>query len=221
MDSPHFMSLNKSLPKLSSPFDLISDSSGIIGGGGPVGFFSSVRGGERGEAYLSAPRSLLNQPLDRLALRESAMLVASRLGGRALAVLTSSPSAYALLRRPRLNRRRMLPDRDDKVGDAGYSSAGRLTPVVAVVTWGFAASALPLLAVCPSFGVSGGVGTLSSGIGDGRGGGMSVPSVNESKLKLRAGSSKRLLPTAPVPTDLTAVESFLEVIEVLDLVRRW
>lgn len=87
------MSLNRSLPKpsssLASSLDLSSVSSGIIGGGGPVGFFSSVAGGESGVLSL---RNLLNQPLDRFTFRESATLLAPLLGGRDVLLLASTPS---------------------------------------------------------------------------------------------------------------------------------
>lgn len=192
------MFLNKSLPKSSS--SLVSDfvfsaaSSGIIGGGGPDGFFSSVAGGESGAAcLLSLLRNLLNQPLVRLILRESATLAPPRLGGRVL-LLPSSPSTYAAFRSERLKRRRMLPGLVDKVGDAGLSSAGRLTPAVVVETLGKTPSSLPLGFLFPSsLGVSGGVGPASSCIGDGKGAGMFVPSVKEPNLNSNAGSSKRAL----------------------------
>lgn len=180
-----------------------SFSSGIMGGGGPVGFFSSVAGGERGVTGLlgagSVLRSRPNQPLDRLAFRESAALVPLRLWGRPSWAL--SFVLYAVFKRFRLNRRRMLPGRFDKVGDAGPSSARRLVPAVKMLDgWEFGDTVFdfPLAAAfapsfdCAPFGVSGGVEAASSCIGDGSGGGMSVPSVREPNLRSRAGSSKRL-----------------------------
>jgi len=112
-------------------------SSGIMGGGGPIGFFSSVAGGERGIAVLlllvlgalSLLRNRPNQPLDLFAFRESATLLPLRLCGRP-SWLGSSPLAYAVFNRPRLNRRRILPGRFDSVGDAGPSSARLLEPAM-------------------------------------------------------------------------------------------
>ncbi len=204
------MFLNRSFPNpelsLRSRLDLSSLSSGIIGGGGPISFFSSV-----GDARLTPPRllsllrSLLNQPLDRFALRPSTTLAPPRLCGRIASA--PSPSAYALLRRFRLNSRRILPGRLDSVGDAGLSSAGRLIPdtdTPEIADFGEAGSVVPFAARRPffvscfsPFGVSGGVGTVLS-TGEGGGGGMSVPSVSEPNLKSRTGSSKRLAGTVPV-----------------------
>ena len=84
------------------------------------------------------------------------------------------------------------------MGDAGPSSARRLVPAVKMLDgWelGDTVFDFPLATVfapCTPFGVSGGVGAASSCIGDGSGGGMSVPSVREPSLRSRAGSSKRL-----------------------------
>lgn len=179
-----------------------------MGGGGPIGFFSSVAGGERGVAgvwgTLSLLRNLPNQPLVRFAFRESMTLWPPRLWGRSP---LSSPLVYAEFIRPRLNRRRMLPGRLDSVGDAGPSSRRRLVPAVEMLDtweWGDAAFGFPLAApvppcfCCLSPGESGGVGAASSCIGDGRGGGMSVPSVKDPNLRLSAGSSNRLAVGGPV-----------------------
>lgn len=135
----------KPVSSLMSSLDLISLSSGIIGGGGPMSFFSSV-----GEVTIRLARLLsllnrLNHPLVRFAFRLSAMLVAARLGGRPPS--PSSPFAYALFRRFRLNRRRILPGRCDSVGDDGLSSAALLSAPVDVletVDFGEVGSRLPL-----------------------------------------------------------------------------
>lgn len=203
---PYFIFLKKSPPKVLSAwipsFVFSSVSSGIMGGGGPIGFFSSVTGGETGVMGLlgagSVFRNRPNQPLDRLAFREST-LPPLRLWGRPSWAL--SFVLYAVFNRFRLNRRRILPGRFDKVGDAGPSSARRLVPAVkmldgwelgdTVFDFPLAATFAPCFA-CTPFGVSGGVGAASSCIGDGSGGGMSVPSVREPNLRSRAGSSKRL-----------------------------
>lgn len=111
----------------------------------------------------------------------------------------------------------MLPGRADKVGEAGLSSAGRFTPaVVAMGGTGAAAAAAAAAAavVLPfdltaSFGVSGGVGTASSRIGEGRGGGMSVPSVSAPNFRSRAGSSKRLV-AVPFAGFAAAAVSFFD-----------
>ena len=224
------MFLNKSLPKLRSSswssFDFSSLNSGIIGGGGPIDFLPSAGGdvGLRGVLPCFAEsllRNLLNQPLDRLAFLGSAMLEALRLGGRASppSPAGSSPLVYAVLRRFRLNSRRMLPGRLDKVGDVGLSSARRFVPVddlepldsgevlpLATVNWpGFAGFFFPF----SSFGVSGGVGTDAS-TGDGRGGGMSVPSVREANLNSSAGSSKRFADAATAAVGFAVVELALD-----------
>lgn len=219
MNPCYLMFLNKSFPKVLSGwmpnFEFSSLSSGIMGGGGPIGFFSSVAGGERGMAVLlllavlleelSLLRNRPNQPLDRFAFRESTTLLPLRLWGRP-SWLVSSPLAYAVFNRPRLNRRRMLPGRFDSVGDAGPSSARLLEPAMETLdSWelGDAAFGLPLVVLVPScgccatFGVSGGVGAASSCIGEGSGGGMSVPSVKEPNLKSSAGSSNRLAGVGP------------------------
>lgn len=143
-------------------------------------------------------RNRPNQPLERRALRESMMLLPPRLCGRP-SWSAASPWWYVVWRRPRLKRRRMLPGRLDVVGEAGPSSARRLVPD----SWdcGEVVGALPLLValvpagcVLPVAGVSGGVGPASSSsIGDGRGGGMLVPSVSEPNCRSRDGSSKRML----------------------------
>ncbi|KAL2260814.1 hypothetical protein VTK26DRAFT_5074 [Humicola hyalothermophila] len=181
-----------------------------MGGGGPAGNFSTVGAGETGETGLLAMLMLLwsllrsrpNQPLDRFDLRESATLLPPRLGGRFPSWPAPSPACPGF-RRVRLNRRRMLDGRLDTVGDAGPSSSARLLlPVTEPFDKsdsGDAASGLSLAASAPSgccpfsvCGVSGGVGAASSCTGDGRGGGMSVPSVREPKENSSAGSSKRL-----------------------------
>ena len=148
---------------------------------------------------------LPNQPLDRFAFRESTTMWPLRLCGRSPLLLSSA--LYAEFIRPLLNRRRMLPGRLDSVGEAGPSSRRRLVPAGEMLDtweWGDVAFGLPLAApvpccfCCLSPGVSGGVGTASSCIGDGSGGGMSVPSVKDPNLRSRAGSSKRLGLVAPV-----------------------
>lgn len=121
----------KPVSSLMSSFDLISLSSGIIGGGGPMSFFSSV-----GEVTIKLARlfsllNRLNHPLERFAFRLSPMLVAARLGGRPPS--PSSPFAYALFRRFRLKSRRILPGRVESVGDDGLSSAALLSAPVDVL----------------------------------------------------------------------------------------
>lgn len=115
----------------------------------------------------------------------------------------------------------MLPCRLDGGGDRGASSAGRLVPAAAIVplvffSWpsddpfaGFATSPVDwaafLLSLDSAVGVLGGVGT--SWTGEGRGAGMSVPSVREPNLKLRAGSSnlEDLDPPEEVPVGLDVI----------------
>lgn len=187
---------------LTSKDDFSSLSSGIIGGGGPIGFFSWV-GVTAMLALLLTALSLLlnrlNQPLDRFAFFVSTKLADVRLTGRLASPSTdSSPSAYAEFKRFLLNRRRMLPWRVEKVGDAGLSSAGRFVPPTVVevaldcgdVEMWFPFALFAFLS-CSLAGVLGNAGSSSS-TGEGSGGGMSVPSVNEEKLKSSTGSSKRL-----------------------------
>lgn len=211
------MSLKRSPSKLLSflipSLLFISLSSGIIGGGGPVGFFSSVAGGERGVADLLVLLSLFskrpNHPLARLDFFESETLLPPRLLGRPFPVLSffSFPLVCPGFSSVRLNRRRMLPGRLDKVGEAGTSSARRLVPATEMLdeldlgdtASGFPSpSAFPFCS-CPllTSGVSGGVGAGFSSTGEGTGGGISVPSVREPNLKSRAGSSNRLAEVAP------------------------
>lgn len=99
----------------------------------------------------------------------------------------------------------MLPGRDDSVGDAGTSSTVRFRPALTKERLGevvkssvlaleraplvlLLLSALAPVDVCAAVLRTG----FSSSMGDGRGGGMSVPSVSDANLKLSAGSSKRL-----------------------------
>lgn len=113
----------------------------------------------------------------------------------------------------------MLPCRLDGGGDRGASSAGRLVPAAAIVplvffwAWDdpFAAFATPsaglaafLLAWVSAVGVLGGVGTSCTG--EGRGAGMSVPSVRDPNLKSRAGSSNLVLdPPEEAPVGLDVI----------------
>lgn len=220
------MFLKRSLPRLPPSSRSIlasrSDSSGIIGGGGPAGFLTSwinvldlllepllLGGGD-----VSPPRSLLNHPLLLFDFLSSMKLPLLRLAG--LVVLTSmlgaacesaSPLAYAELSIFLLNSRRMLPCRCECVGEAGMSSAGRFTPPLVPVESGDVASGCSpfeeVVGLVFSFssclvGVLGKAG--SSWIGEGRGAGMLVPSVSDEKLKSRAGSSKVLAGAGAVAT---------------------
>lgn len=239
------MFLNMSLPRLSSLRSILALSllnSGIIGGGGPVGFVDWCCGsccsltfvnsmlvrldnGDRGALPFImlppelarpspfSPRNLRNQPLERRALRSSIILPLLRLSGRIILPGTSvellelaswpsllSASAYAVLSRFRLKRRRILPGREDGVGEDGTSSAERLRPPCAAVArdgeMEESTLALDFLSMEDSS-------CGSSAMGDGRGGGIFVPSVREVNLKLRAGSSKGL------PFAVTVVDPFV------------
>lgn len=114
----------------------------------------------------------------------------------------------------------MLPCRLDGGGDRGASSAGRLVPAVAIVplvffSWpcddpfaafetSFTGLAAFLLSLVSDVGVLGGVGT--SRTGEGRGAGMSVPSVRDPNLKSRAGNSNLVLdPPEEVPVGLDVI----------------
>mgnify|MGYP007135345759 CR=1 FL=1 len=170
-----------------------------MGGGS---FFSSLCGDvASGEEHLSwlPLRSRPNQPLARFDLRvESAILPAPRLCGRS----PFAPAAAACVgfSRPRLNSRRMEPGRAERVGEVGTVEASLVASDVGVdmdcgeETSGFEDPLALSFAVSPfsSFGVPGSLEDGSSCMGEGSGGGMLVPSVNEPKLRSRAGSSKRL-----------------------------
>src|SRR6188768_4242090 len=97
----------------------------------------------------------------------------------------------------------MLPWRDERVGDDG-SSAGRFTPLLGaplvfdrasmVVVLPFGWSDPFVASVCSSVaaafaGSLAFTGSGSSLVGDGGGGGISVPSVSAANLNSRAGSS--------------------------------
>jgi len=94
----------------------------------------------------------------------------------------------------------MEPGRAERVGEVGTVDAPLVVSEVGVdVDCGEETSCFedPLalsFAASPfsSFGVPGSLEDGSSCMGEGRGGGMSVPSVREPKLRSRAGSSKRL-----------------------------
>ncbi len=221
------MFLKRSEPKLPSSstsiFDLSSVSSGIMGGGGPAGrgFSVIVAGTTMLDLLLPADsllRNRLNQPLDRLDFLDSEKLPLLRDSGLSTPLTApSSPLAYALCSRVRLNSRRMLPGRFDRVGDAGDSSAERFVPagpVVEMVRVRFEAgddvSSLPFAVDLASaagavssffFSTTAAAGLGAAGAfsctGEGRGGGMSVPSVRDANLKSRAGSSNRFPVAAP------------------------
>ena len=87
----------------------------------------------------------------------------------------------------------------DELGDAGRgtSSAGCFRPLLVAVSGDFWVPLVVMDGMFPAFGV--GCGALafpadSSCLGEGRGGGMPVPSVKEPNLKSRAGSWNLWLP---------------------------
>jgi hypothetical protein len=86
----------------------------------------------------------------------------------------------------------------DNVGELGRSSAARFVPAVAVCSAagaGDAVSVVPLAFAAPFSDFAGGSAFFSF-TGDGGGGGIFVPSVNEANLKSSAGNSNRL-PATP------------------------
>lgn len=209
------MFLKRSSPKLPcspsrSTLDPSALNSGIMGGGGPLdlglemGGFSLSFDVESllGRLFSVAswePRKRRKKPEARLDCFSVVMLALLRLVGRLSGLLRACtpaspavvcPLAKAESSRLRLNKRRMLPCPVlIEVGDPGRgtSSADCLFPLALVAAgevW------VPLaavgLAASPAAGC--GVSGCSSCMGEGRGGGISVPSVREPNLRSRAGS---------------------------------
>lgn len=171
----------------------------------------------------------LNQLLDLLIFLPSGLVAAeSRLTGRCIGEVFS-PSWYEVLRAFLLNIRLMLPGRM-LVGEVGESVAGRLVPArvacagtglgegsrltfafFPLLTGALAASpisSIDFVGVIVLLGVVAGAGAAASKGGEGGGGGISVPSVREPNLKLRAGSSKRF---PVVPLEVAGIVRMLSV----------
>lgn len=205
----YLMSLNRSEPRLppSSPKSTLDPrllNSGSFGGGGPDGLAGMEGNGfvfseetkmrlERLDSTPSDPRRRRNHPEVRFGWPSVAMLALLRLTGRgnmeAESPVVGPPLAYtASFSRLRLNKRRMLAGPLVETGELGAMawSADRFRPLrwTSGVVW------VPLLVAAglarPSTGFCSSEG--SSCIGEGNGGGMSVPSVREPNLRSRAGS---------------------------------
>lgn len=210
------MFLKRSSPKLPcspsrSTLDPSALNSGIMGGGGPLDLGLEIGGFSFSfdvESLLGRMLSVASwelrkrrkKPEARLFCFSVVMLALLRLVGRLSGFLRActpaspaavSPLAKAESSRLRLNKRRMLPCPVlIEVGDPGRgtSSADRLLPfalVAAGEVW-VPLVALEDLAASPAAGC--GVSGCSSSMGDGRGGGISVPSVREPNLRSRAGN---------------------------------
>lgn len=91
-----------------------------------------------------------------------------------------------------LRYRRILP-RDECVGDNGGSSVDLSVCPAETVVKDSPSKATGMALVVVSLAGTALAGGGSSSIGEGKGGGMLVPSVKEPNLKLRAGSSNRFV----------------------------
>lgn len=193
------MFLKRSSPKLPcspsrSTLDPSALNSGIMGGGGPLDLGLEMAG--LSFSFSFEVESLLGRVLSAASweLRKRRKKPEARLDCFSvvtLALLRLVGRLSGLLRACTPASRRMLPCPVlIEVGEPGRgtTSADRLAPLAlgtAGEVW------VPLVAVedlvssaAAGFGVSG----FSSSVGDGRGGGISVPSVREPNLRLRAGS---------------------------------